>query len=33
MFKVLLITGHWIYNVSPQEAREYREEGYHPIRM
>lgn len=33
MFKVLLSNGRWVYNIPPEEAIVYREEGYIPIRM
>lgn len=33
MFKVLLPTGTWIYNIPATEALVYKEEGYHVIRM
>lgn len=33
MFKVMLSTGQWIYNIPVEEALDYLEEGYHPIRM
>ena len=33
MFKVLLTTGQWVYNIPVEEALVYLEEGYHLIRM